>query len=119
MWGGRVFPILVFIFMVKDMKYMLRDVIGNLDHSELMKIRNDLKEGGIHLKNLIDIEIKKNEKESEKLCSVCQNKIHPEDINNYTLLIGPKSFRKKASFCGTDCMEYFIKKLKMIKEDKK
>ena len=97
------------------MKYRLKDVVGTLDFSELQKISNDLDKGGIHLKKLVKDEIKKNEKLHDKHCSVCANKIHPEDMNNYTLVFGPESFKKKASFCAIDCMEYFLHNLKKIK----
>jgi hypothetical protein len=34
------------------------------------------------------------------------------------LIFGPKDFRKKASFCALDCLEYFIEKIKKEKKAK-
>jgi hypothetical protein len=99
-----------------DMPYRFRDVVGGLEHSELVKIKSDLDSGGLHIRKLIEGEIRKSEAAHEKICSVCHNKIDPEDTNNFTLVFGPESFKKKASFCAIDCMEYFLNNLKKIRE---
>ena len=95
------------------MKYIrLRDVVPDLEYHELKKIQKDLDSGAIHLKNLIDQEISKKEKEHRKNCSVCQTDIDGYSTQNYTLIFGPSDFRKQATFCALDCLEYFIKDLK-------
>lgn len=100
------------------MKHRIKDVVPSLDFSELMKIRKDLDSGAIHLRKLIDEEIRNKEKTHEQLCSVCSNKIHPEDSNNFTLVFGPESFRKKATFCAIDCLQYFLKNIRDRREHK-
>lgn len=97
------------------MKNKLRDVMDTLDFDELIKMRNDIDQGSIHLRKLIDTEIKKNEQMHEQYCSVCSNSIHPEDTNNFTLVFGPESFRKKATFCAIDCLQYFLENLKNVR----
>ena len=97
------------------MKNKLRDVMETLDFDELIKMKDDMENGGVHLKNLVDKEIKKNEQMHEQYCSVCSNSIHPEDINNFTLVFGPESFRKKATFCAIDCLQYFLENLKKVR----
>ena len=97
------------------MKNKLRDVVNTLDFDELIKMRNDIDGGSIHLKNLVDQEIKKNEQVHEQHCCVCSNSIHPEDTNNFTLVFGPESFRKKATFCAIDCLQYFLENMKKTK----
>lgn len=98
------------------MKYRLRDVINTLEYDELLKIKNDLDNGGFHLKQFIDTKIKEIEKEHEQFCSNCSSALNPNSTNNFTLIFGPHDFRKKTSFCGMDCMEYFLKELKQIKK---
>jgi hypothetical protein len=98
------------------MGFKLKEVIENFEYNELIKIQKDIENGGIHIKRLIDTEIKKKHAEHEKFCAVCQKRIDPEDINNFTLVFGPDSFKKKASFCALDCMEYFMANIKKIRE---
>ena len=99
------------------MKNKMRDVVSTLDYNELVKMRDDMENGGIHLKNLVEREIKNQEQKHEQYCSVCANSIDPEDTNNFTLVFGPESFRKKATFCAIDCLQYFLGNLKKIKTE--
>jgi hypothetical protein len=101
------------------MGVLIKDIVSHIDHEDLIKLKNDLDKGGIHLKNLIDKQIKDNEKKHEKYCSTCSSQIDPIKVNNFTLIFGPEDFKKKASFCGVDCLEFFIGKLKRIEEKTK
>lgn len=94
----------------------MREIVPGLEHDELVKVKKDLDTGGIHLRKLIDSQIKKNEKEHEQYCSTCQARIDPESTTTYTLIFGPDSFKKKATFCATDCLEYFLSQVKQIKK---
>jgi len=100
------------------MKSKFRDIVDTLDLSELTKIKDDLNKGGIHLKRLIEQQIKKSENMHEKYCSICSNMINPEDTNNFTLIFGPESFKKKATFCAIDCLQYFLKNIQDIRKHK-
>lgn len=82
-----------------------------LEYEELVRIKKDLKYGGIHLKKLIDEKIKEKELIHKKYCSTCNAEIEPSK-RSYTLLFGPEDFKKKTTFCALDCMEYFLKQLK-------
>lgn len=97
------------------MKYRLREVIDSLEFDELVKMKKDVEQGGFHLKQFLDKKIKEQEKKHEQYCSNCSAELKPESTNNFTLVFGPDDFRKKASFCGLDCLEYFLKELKHIK----
>ena len=101
------------------MKNRLRDVIDSLSTEELIKIMNDLKNGSVHIKRLVNSKIKERMSQHEEYCSVCGQKLNPSSVNNYTLVFGPSDFRKKASFCGLDCLEYFLMELKEIKRPKR
>jgi len=97
------------------MPYTVKEIVNALDYDELLKIKKDLNSGGIHLKNLVEKKITEYQKEHAQACSVCSNELNPESTENYTLIFGPESFRKKATFCALDCLEYFLKDLKDIK----
>ena len=97
------------------MSRRFEEIMDILDYNELMRFKNDLDTGAITLKRLLEEKIKKNLKEHEKICATCSNNLDFYKTNNYTLVFGPDDFKKKASFCGLDCLEYFIIKLKDMK----
>lgn len=97
------------------MSRRFEDVIEILDYNELMRFKSDLDSGAIILKRLLEEKIKKKLKEHEKICATCSNTLNFYKTNNYTLVFGPDDFKKKASFCGLDCLGYFIIKLKDMK----
>jgi len=97
-------------------KKRLRDVIDYLDESELKRIDTDLAHGGLHLRNFVQHKIKERETEHHGVCTNCQNDIDPHSSKIYTLIFGPSDFRKKATFCGSDCLLYFLNHLSTIKK---
>ena len=94
------------------------EVIDILDYDELMRFKNDLDTGAVTLKKALEEKIKNKLKEHEKVCATCSNTLNFYKTNNYTLVFGPDDFKKKASFCGLDCLEYFINKMKDMKTKK-
>ena len=96
--------------------YRLKDFLNSLEHYELVKLRQDLEKGNINLTKAIQEKIKEHEKKHTIYCATCSNSLDPYNTNNYTLIFGPEDFRKKASFCGLDCLEYFLIKLKQMKK---
>ena len=95
------------------------DMMDVLDYNELMRFKTDFDSGAITLKKLLEEKIKSKLKEHEKICATCSNTLNFYKTNNYTLIFGPDDFKKKASFCGLDCLEYFIIKMKEMKEKPK
>ena len=95
------------------------NVFEVLDYNELMRFKNDFDNGAVALKRLLEENIKNKLKEHEKICATCSNTLNFYKTNNYTLIFGPDDFKKKASFCGLDCLEYFIKKLNDMKTNPK
>jgi hypothetical protein len=90
----------------------LAKLIEDLDEADLKLIKKDLEMGNVERlvkKKLDDIQ----EKDFNKVCPVCQT---PMEGEGYTLIFGPKDLRKKATFCATDCLEYFLSR---VKQDKK
>ena len=95
------------------------DVVDVLDYNELMRFKSDLDSGAITIKKLLEERIRKKLKEHEKACATCSSTLNFYKPNNYTLVFGRDDFKKKASFCGLDCLEYFIINLKELKENPK
>lgn len=80
--------------------------LDGLEDEDLEELERDLKSGTIQK----FIEQKKEYfKVKNKACSTCGNSM---DEDCLVLIFGdPKiGLRKKAHFCGRDCMEYFVKK---------
>lgn len=93
------------------MGLIVKDVIGRLEYNELMKLEYDLSHGGTHLLKLVSAERKKREKEHECICATCQAPVSGESRETYTLMFGPADFKKKATFCGRDCLSFFLQSL--------
>ena len=93
------------------------DMMEMLDYDELMRFKNDFDSGSVQIKKTLEEKIKKKMKEHEKTCATCSNELNFYKPNNYTLIFGPDDFKKKASFCGLDCLGYFITKLKEVKKE--
>lgn len=86
----------------------LARLIGELEKEDLELVRKDLEAGNID--RLIRQKLMEHEEQdTNKVCPVCQTPVNDESL---TLIFGPKDFRKKASFCALDCLEYFIEKIK-------
>ncbi len=80
--------------------------IDELTDEELFEFEKDLKNGNIQK----FIEQKKEYfKIKDKTCSVCDSSVNEDCM---MLVYGdPRiGIRRKAHFCGTDCMEYFVNK---------
>lgn len=97
------------------MERRFRDLVLSLDIEELNKIKKDIETGGIHIKNLVEDTLKDKIKEHGAICATCGLDLDPYS-QNYTLIFGASDFRKKASFCGLDCLGYFISYLKELKQ---
>ena len=94
------------------MNHLVR-IINSLDYKELKAIQKDLAEG--NMGKLIAERISNIEKSArfdDKVCPTCGNKINEEEAR-FTLIFGHAGFKKKASFCGHDCLTFFIDKLKV------
>jgi hypothetical protein len=101
---------------VMMMEKRLRDVIDAIDYSELLRMKSDLTSGGHHLRKFIEGEIRSREMQHSEYCSNCSAEIDAKSTTTFTLLFGPSDFRKKASFCGKDCLQYFVSKMDEMKK---
>ena len=94
-------------------------LLDALSYEELQGLKKDLDQQGLATKRSVEEKIKKKLKEHEKICATCSNTLNFYKSNNYTIVFGPDDFKKKASFCGLDCLEYFIIKLKEMNDKPK
>jgi len=94
------------------MKRRFREILSLVDFEELVRIKDDLNNGGDSVKLLVDNRIKEEIKKQNEFCAVCAANIDNECKTKLSLLVGPVDNEKKVSFCAIDCMEYFIGELK-------
>ncbi len=90
------------------MKKRFREVIDEISYEELVKMRKDLENGGSHLKDFISSRIRDIEREEVKVCATCGTPINPHLMDDFSLTFGRYDFKKRAYFCGLDCLNYFV-----------
>jgi len=95
--------------------YRIQQFLNSLDQSELQQLKEKLDEGKLDLGREIKKRMIEYQQKHAKICAGCSSDINPESTNNYSLLLGPDDFKKKASFCGMDCLEYFLSHLKNMR----
>jgi len=93
------------------MKFKVREILDSIEEQDLYKLQADLEKGGIYLKKLVGDRLKQLENTKMRQCTTCGHDIADKQ-STYTLLFGPEDFKKKASFCEMDCLEYFLAGLK-------
>ena|SRR3989338_10135613 len=94
------------------MKHKLKNSLNDFSFEELKVLDNDLRNGAEVMREIV-FEKMQELSNSEKFCATCFMEIKNA---KYSLTFGTK-FKKKASFCETDCMQYFISHLKEFEEE--
>lgn len=84
----------------------LAKLINSMNLNDLRKIRKDLVEG--NFLKLIDKRLTKLQ-DPNKVCPICGSNI---DENSIEMVFGREGLRKRATFCGHDCLEFFINDMK-------
>lgn len=90
------------------MKKRFRDLIDDIPYEDIIRIQKDLDSGGTHLRELIQKRMVDMEREKVKICVTCGSSINPYLTDDYVLHFGRHDFKKKATFCGSDCLKYFL-----------
>ena len=98
------------------MKKSFEEVMDAVDFRDLLKMKRDLENGGQEINRIVERKIKEEIKKHDIHCITCTGRIIQESENNFSLSFGPEGMRRRASFCGIDCMEYFIRNLKQLIE---
>jgi len=93
-------------------KKKIDEVMDLLDLNELVSVKRDLDSGGERLGKLVSLRIKDELKKHSNFCCVCNAKLDPYSVSNFTLIFGPDDMKKKATFCAIDCLEHFLANLK-------
>jgi hypothetical protein len=91
----------------------LADMVKMLPYDKLIHLLQDIETGGNQLRFMLQERIKELEKTKQKVCASCG--IEFSSDAPYTMVFGPVDMRKKASFCGLDCMNTFTKQLEELK----
>ena len=94
----------------------IKDLLDWVETEDLYKVLHDLDSGhGKHLKKLIEEKLEERNMRHKDICSNCAALVDKTNPNTYTLIFGPHDLRKKATFCGMDCMESFLSSIKEIR----
>lgn len=99
--------------------YRFAKFLDSLEHYELVRFKQELEKGNMDIIKELQKKLKEHEKNHATCCVTCSNTLDHYNTNNYTIVFGPEDFKKKASFCGLDCLEYFIINLKQMKKYEK
>lgn len=94
----------------------IKQKIEDMEYYELKELQKEVKNGSNNLSRIIGKKIKEFEQDTGSVCPVCNSVIDESLPTTFTLIFGPGSIRKKASFCAFDCLQYFISSLKEVKE---
>lgn len=94
------------------MEEKIKKIIGALEYAELLQLQRDLDSGAFFMQQIVNQKVREIETISRKICATCGKDMHAEKDEMYTLLFGEKTIKKKASFCGIDCLENFTEILK-------
>ena len=86
----------------------LAKIIKELSHEDVVRIKMDLEKGNID--KLINKRLEELSRNKITHCPVCSSPV--KEGEGFQLQFGPPGFRKKATFDGLDCLEYFSAKLK-------
>ena len=94
-------------------KSRIKEIIERMGYEELLELQKKLNSGEFEyeVKDLVE---RKKHLEQSKVCPVCNSKITEGSL---TLFFGPPDFRKRASFCALDCLEYFINQIKTSRRE--
>ncbi len=98
------------------MKRRFDEVVELIDFNELTNMVRDIEHNGaLEIKKVVETKIKDELKKHNIYCTTCNSRIDRYSMNNFTLMFGPEDLKKKATFCATDCLEYFLSNLKDLK----
>jgi len=92
------------------MENKIKLLLDSMEYEDLLKLKDDLIVGSPIYKKLVFDKLQEIETSHRSVCASCGGKVNSKS-DAYTLLFGERTIRKKASFCGMDCLQEFIGKL--------
>lgn len=93
----------------------LSKIIEELSYEDLVLLKKDHDKGNIG--KVIAKFMKEKQHSRTTICPVCNGAI--KENEGFHLEFGPPGFRKKATFDGVDCMQYFLENLNKKKTTNK
>ncbi len=99
-----------------EQKIGMNEILDSLSYKDLLQLRFDIANDAEYLQKLVNTKIAKLEYTPRNVCAHCATNIESQSNSQMTLLFGPSDFRKKATFCGQDCLEMFLFNLRQIKQ---
>lgn len=99
------------------MKHKFKEFLENLDYNEVLDFKKQIKDSKSTVKDILNNHIDVVEKINSRVCATCGNELDA-NTKNLALHFGPENFKKKASFCAFDCLEFFLTQLKDIETKK-
>lgn len=95
------------------MKHKFKEFLETLDYGEVMDFKKQIKASDSLMRKMVHDQIDVIERINARVCATCG---HGLDMNtkNLTVHFGPEDFKKKATFCAFDCLEFFLGQLKQI-----
>src|SRR3990167_1150843 len=99
------------------MKHKFKEFLENLDYNEVLDLKKQIKEPSSAIKDVLANHIDVIERMNSRICATCGNQLNI-NTKNLTLHFGPEDFKKKASFCAFDCLDFFLQQLKSIEMKK-
>ena len=98
----------------EKMKEKLSKMLDNLEYEDLLKLKVDSEMGSRFYQEAVTQKLDEVELQHRKVCASCGASMNAKH-DAYTLLFGEQTIRKKASFCGMDCLQEFLTVLNVTK----
>ena len=98
-------------------RHKFKEFLEDLDYGELLEFNKQLKDKTSTVRKVLDDHIDVVEKINSRVCATCGNQLGM-NTKNLVLHFGPEDFKKKATFCAFDCLEFFLEQLKSIEMKK-
>ncbi|MCA9478263.1 MAG: hypothetical protein KC535_03900 [Nanoarchaeota archaeon] len=86
----------------------LAKLMESMTYEDLLLLQKDFERGNLH--SILEKRIKERQANRITLCPVCSSPV--KEGEGYHLQFGDPSLRKKATFDGIDCLQYFLTKIK-------
>ncbi len=99
------------------MKHKFKEFLEGLDYNEVLEFSRQLKDGKSTIREVLSNHINVLDRMNSRVCATCGNELN-SSTKNLALHFGPEDFKKKASFCAFDCLNFFTDQLKAIEMKK-
>jgi hypothetical protein len=93
------------------MEEKLQQLLNSLEYKDLLQLQRDLKSGALLTQHVVNKKLNEVETSHRSFCASCTKNMNVERDDVYTLVFGDKTIKKKASFCGLDCLHEFTKNI--------